>query len=121
MPVLNFLTVGQFPDRLSNLAFLVQGHHVWALAAEFLLLDTGSETHPISVKERGLRWFKDHMTTPPHHNFRRREAQQAENEDRSSNEKESKMIAGRLELQTFSSKQSQAQSACQPRKAMPSS
>eukprot|EP00983_Pelagomonas_calceolata_P019416 610331-Pelagomonas_calceolata.AAC.1 len=46
-------------------------------------------------------------------------AKTTENEDRSSNEEESKMIAERMEFQTFSSKQSQAQSACQPRKAMP--
>jgi len=38
--------------------------------------------------------------------FRLREARQAEKEDGSSNENESKMIAERLEFQTFSSKQS---------------
>eukprot|EP00983_Pelagomonas_calceolata_P125430 1161211-Pelagomonas_calceolata.AAC.2 len=39
---------------------------------------------------------------------RLRGAQQAEKEDRSSNEKESKMKAERLEFQTFNSEQSQA-------------
>eukprot|EP00983_Pelagomonas_calceolata_P060020 1146192-Pelagomonas_calceolata.AAC.1 len=49
----------------------------------------------------------DHPTTK----FRLREERQAEKEDRSSNEKESRMIAKRLEFQTFNSKQSQH---CQP-------
>eukprot|EP00983_Pelagomonas_calceolata_P050878 1142177-Pelagomonas_calceolata.AAC.1 len=43
--------------------------------------------------------------------FRLREARQAEKEDRSSSKKESRMIAERLEFQTFNSKQSQH---CQP-------
>eukprot|EP00983_Pelagomonas_calceolata_P046760 1140331-Pelagomonas_calceolata.AAC.1 len=49
----------------------------------------------------------DHFTTK----FRVREVRQAEKEDRSSNEKESRMIAERLEFQTFDNKQSQH---CQP-------
>eukprot|EP00983_Pelagomonas_calceolata_P066095 1148865-Pelagomonas_calceolata.AAC.1 len=50
----------------------------------------------------------DHPTTK----FRQREARQAEKDDRSSNEKKkSRMIAERLEFQTFNNKQSQH---CQP-------
>eukprot|EP00983_Pelagomonas_calceolata_P005255 171598-Pelagomonas_calceolata.AAC.2 len=61
----------------------------------------------------------DHPTTK----FRLREVRQAENKDRFSNEKGSKMIAERLEFQTFYSKQSQpiitsyvcVSQACSPR------
>eukprot|EP00983_Pelagomonas_calceolata_P120887 1160745-Pelagomonas_calceolata.AAC.19 len=48
---------------------------------------------------------------PPTTNSRLREARQAEKEDGSSNEKESRMIAERLEFQTFNNKQGQH---CQP-------
>eukprot|EP00983_Pelagomonas_calceolata_P084105 1156296-Pelagomonas_calceolata.AAC.2 len=44
---------------------------------------------------------------PPTMKFKLREARQAEKEDRSSNEKESRMIAERLGFQTLNSKQSQ--------------
>eukprot|EP00983_Pelagomonas_calceolata_P056434 1144584-Pelagomonas_calceolata.AAC.2 len=44
---------------------------------------------------------------PPTTKFRLREARQAGKEDRSSNERESRMIAERLEFQIFNSKQSQ--------------
>eukprot|EP00983_Pelagomonas_calceolata_P044496 1139324-Pelagomonas_calceolata.AAC.2 len=55
----------------------------------------------------------------PNTKFRLSGAQQAEKEDRSSNENKSKVKAERLpvEFQTFNSKQSQAQLACHLRKA----
>eukprot|EP00983_Pelagomonas_calceolata_P050844 1142160-Pelagomonas_calceolata.AAC.3 len=66
---------------------------------------------------------------PPHHEIqteRSLEVQQAEKEDRSSNEKKSRMIAERLEFQTFKLKFNNKQiQHCQPssgrlpRKAMP--
>eukprot|EP00983_Pelagomonas_calceolata_P028186 882850-Pelagomonas_calceolata.AAC.3 len=68
----------------------------------------GNETLPTSIKERGPHWCTDSMTSTI--KFRLREARQAEKEDRSGNEKESKMIAERLGFQTFN-KQSQH---CQP-------
>eukprot|EP00983_Pelagomonas_calceolata_P045869 1139900-Pelagomonas_calceolata.AAC.11 len=69
--------------------------------------------NPHINKGRGTTLFHDPTTSK----LRSKEARQAEKEDGSSNKKESKMKAERLEFQAFNSKQSQAQSACQPRKA----
>eukprot|EP00983_Pelagomonas_calceolata_P046063 1139990-Pelagomonas_calceolata.AAC.1 len=48
--------------------------------------------------------------------FRLKELQQAEKEERYSNEKESKMMAERLEFQTYNSKQSRVSTVSLPTK-----